>query len=237
MNSMSKFEQEQFKANKKVVFARKFKTLIEKRGGKENYEAMAELLGVDRSTFYNWKFGKVLPGKEKRKKIALILGAPEDYFERTDLQDDELISQRHHTKMNMEYALYGDQIGINEHFVQFIRDNREFSDKISNMQVIDVVLNSMDPRVPQTANTYQFTDKAGEKFYLDEYMIAVLRVMQMDVEEYIDMLLQRYDKIINAEYNAMQAKGIPWLFGSGKGYFNWRLKFDEEINKDKGSMF
>ena len=105
------------------------------------------------------------------------------------------------------------------------------------MQVIDVVLNSMDPRVPQTANTYQFTDKAGEKFYLDEYMIAVLRVMQMDVEEYIGMLLQRYDKIINAEYNAMQAKGIPWLFGSGKGYFNWRLKFDEEINKDKGSMF
>ena len=164
-------------------------------------------------------------------------GAPEDYFERTDLQDDELISQRHHIKMNMEYALYGDQIGINEHFVQFIRDNREFSDKISNMQVIDVVLNSMDPRVPQTANTYQFTDKAGEKFYLDEYMIAVLRVMQMDVEEYIGMLLQRYDKIINAEYNAMQAKGIPWLFGSGKGYFNWRLKFDEEINKDKGSMF
>ena len=68
-------------------------------------------------------------------------------------------------------------------------------------------------------------------------MIAVLRVMQMDVEEYIGMLLQRYDKIINAEYNAMQAKGIPWLFGSGKGYFNWRLKFDEEINKDKGSMF
>ena len=207
MDSMSKYEKEQFKANKKVVFARKFNTLIEKHDGEENYESFAELLGVDRSTFYNWKFGKVLPGKERRKKIALILGAPEDYFERTDLQDDELISQRHHIKMNMEYALYGDQIGIN------------------------------DPRVPQTANPYQFTDKAGEKFYLDEYMIAVLRVMQMDVEEYIGMLLQRYDKIINAEYNAMQAKGIPWLFGSGKGYFNWRLKFDEEINKDKGSMF
>ena len=175
--------------------------------------------------------------KERRKKIALILGAPEDYFERTDLQDDELISQRHHIKMNMEYALYGDQIGINEHFVQFIRDNREFSDMISNMQVIDVVLNSMDPRVPQTANPYQFTDKAGEKFYLNEYMITVLRVMQTDVEEYINMLLQRYAKIIDSEYNAMQQKGIPWLFGSGKGYFNWRLKFEEEVNNDKGSMF
>ena len=114
MDSMSKYEKEQFKANKKVVFARKFNTLIEKHDGEENYESFAELLGVDRSTFYNWKFGKVLPGKERRKKIALILGAPEDYFERTDLQDDELISQRHHIKMNMEYALYGDQIGIND---------------------------------------------------------------------------------------------------------------------------
>ena len=108
---------------------------------------------------------------------------------------------------------------------------------ISNMQVIDVVLNSMDPRVPQTANPYQFTDKAGEKFYLNEYMITVLRVMQTDVEEYINMLLQRYAKIIDSEYNAMQQKGSPWLFGSGKGYFNWRLKFEEEVNNDKGSMF
>ena len=51
------------------------------------------------------------------------------------------------------------------------------------------------------------------------------------------MLLQRYAKIIDSEYNAMQQKGIPWLFGSGKGYFNWRLKFEEEVNNDKGSMF
>ena len=237
MDSSSKFEREQFRANQKVVFAKKFNALLEKRDKKENYDDLAYLLGANRSTYYNWKVGNVLPGKERRKKIALILDAPEDYFERNDLQENELSSKHYHAKMNMEYALYGDKIGINEHFVQFIRDNREFSDRISNMQVIDVILNSMDPRVPQTENTYQFTDKAGEKFYLDEYMITVLRVMQMDVEEYIGMLLQRYDKIIDAEYNAMHEKGIPWLFGSGKGYFNWRLKFDEEINKDKGSMF
>ena len=237
MDSMGKYEQEQFRENQKVVFSKKFKALIEKRDKGETYEDLADLLGVNRSTFYNWKFGKRLPGKERRKKIALILGAPEDYFERNNLQENELVSKRYHAKMNMEYALYGDKIGINEHFVQFIRDNPEFSDKISNMQVIDVILNSMDPRVPQTESTYQFMDKAGEKFYLNEYMITVLRVMQMDVEEYIGMLLQRYDKIIDAEYNAMNAKGVPWLFGSGEGYFNWRLKFAEEIDKNKGSMF
>ena len=66
-------------------------------------------------------------------------------------------------------------------------------------------------------------------------MITVLRVMQTDVEEYINMLLQRYAKIIDSEYNAMQQKGIPWLFGSGKGYFNWRLEFEEEVNNDKGN--
>lgn len=233
MDYKTKFEREQFKANQKIVFSRKFNALLEKREEKENYETLAELLGIDRSTFYNWKFGKVLPGKEKRKKVALILGAPEDYFERTDLQDDELISQRHHHRVNEGYALYGNQIGISEHFVRFIRDSKEFSDMISNMQVIDVVLNSMDLRVPQTENTYQFTDQAGEKFYLDEYMITVLRVMQTDVEEYIRMLLMRYAKIIDAEYDALNAKGVPWLFGSAQGYFNWRLKFEEELNKDK----
>ena len=91
----------------------------------------------------------------------------------------------------------------------------------------------MDVRGPQTENTYQFTDQAGEKFYLDEYMITVLRVMQTDVEEYIRMLLMRYAKIIDAEYDALNAKGVPWLFGSAQGYFNWRLKFEEELNKDK----
>jgi len=237
LDSMSKYEREQFRENQKVVFSKKFNALIEKRDKKETYDDLAALLGVDRSTYHNYKFAGTLPGKERRKKIALILGAPEDYFERNDLQENELVSKRHHTKLNTEYALYGDKIGINEHFVQFIRDNPEFSDKISNMQVIDIGLNSMDPRVPQTENPYQIKNKAGEKHYLNEYMITVLRVMQMDVEEYIGMLLQRYDKIIDAEYNAMHEKGIPWLFGSGKGYFNWRLKFDEEINKDKGSMF
>lgn len=237
MDSMSKYEREQFRANQKVVFAKKFNALIEKRDKGETYEDLADLLGVNRSTYYNWKVGNVLPGKERRKKIALILDAREDYFERNDLQENELASKRYHTKVNMEYALYGDQIGINKHFVQFIRDNLEFTDKLSNMQVIDVIKNSMDPRVPQTENPYQIKNKAGEKHYLNEYMITVLRVMQMDVEEYIGMLLQRYEKIIDAEYNAMHEKGIPWLFGSGKGYFNWRLKFDEEINKDKGSMF
>ena len=237
MDSTNKSEQEQFRENEKVVFAKKFNALIEKRDKGETYEDLADLLGVDRSTFYNWKFGKVLPGKERRKKIALILGAREDYFERIDYQENELVSKRYHAMLNEEYALYGDEIGINKHFVQFIRDNREFSDKISKMQVIDILMNSMDPRVPQTENPYQFTDKAGEKFYLNEYMIIVLRIMQMDVEEYIGMLLQRYAKIIDAEYNSMREKGIPWLFATGKGYFSWRLKFEEEINKDKGSMF
>ena len=176
-------------------------------------------------------------GKKRRKKIALALGVPEDYFERNDMQDDELVNPQLHTRRNMEYALYGDKIGINEHFVQFIRDNRDFSDVIANIQEIDILMNSMDPRVPQTSNAYQFTDKAGERFYLNEYMITVLRVMQMDVEEYINMLLQRYTKIIDAEYNAMHDKGVPWLFGSGTGYFNWRLKFEEEVNGTKESMF
>lgn len=237
MNSMNEIDREQIKQNRRSVFAKKFNALIEKRGRGESYDDFANLFGVDRGTFYNWKFGKVLPGKEKRKKIALALGVSEDYFERNDMQDDELVNPQLHTRRNMEYALYGDKIGINEHFVQFIRDNKEFSDMISNMQVIDILMNSMDPRVPQTDNTYQFTDKAGERFYLNEYMITVLRVMQMDVEEYINMLLQRYAKIIDAEYNAMHDKGVPWLFGSGTGYFNWRLKFEEEVNGTKGSMF
>ena len=59
---MSKYEREQFRANQKVVFAKKFNALIEKRDKGETYEDLADLLGVNRSTYYNWKVGNVLPG-------------------------------------------------------------------------------------------------------------------------------------------------------------------------------
>ena len=76
MDSMSKYEREQFRANQKVVFAKKFNALIEKRDKGETYEDLADLLGVNRSTYYNWKVGNVLPGKDfcaasrRRPRIA-----------------------------------------------------------------------------------------------------------------------------------------------------------------------
>ena len=74
---------------------------------------------------------------------------------------------------------------------------------------------------------------------MGDYRELMIEDVQQMVEESINPELIGFvnEKIIDAEYNAMHEKGIPWLFGSGKGYFNWRLKFDEEINKDIGSMF
>jgi hypothetical protein len=95
----------------------------------------------------------------------------------------------------------------------------------------------MDQRVPRTNSAYQFTTKAGEHFYLNEYMIYVLRVIQSDVEEYIHMLLLKYDQIMKEEDKAMERKGLDdWIMYFESGYFARRIKFAESEKARKKSM-
>ena len=51
------------------------------------------------------------------------------------------------------------------------------------------------------AARYQFANLSGERFYINEYMINVLRVLQDDVEKFITEKMKEYDPIIDAEFH------------------------------------
>ena len=239
MHSKKTYLEKQFEENRKVVFSKRLNEVLQERGRKETLDSLAELFDVERTTVNNWKHGRTLPGKAKRRNIAKALALPENYFEPDyNLIDRDIADARHHWEMDQHYAGCGDEIGLDEDFVRFIRNNELFADMISNLQHIDVLLNSMDPRVPKTQSAYQFTDKAGERFYINEYMIYVLRVIQGDVEEYIHMLLLKYAQIMDEEDTAMRNRGLDdWIMYYQSGYFARRVKYLEDEKARKKTMF
>ena len=121
--------------------------------------------------FRQWASGRLKEYKKAtRRSVARKLNLHENYFEPDyTLEDQDLADARYHWKMDQHYAGCADEIGLDEDFVRFIRNNELFSDMISNLQHIDVLLNSMDPRVPKTQSAFQFTTKVGERFYINEY--------------------------------------------------------------------
>lgn len=239
MHSKKTFLEKQFEENQKVVFAKRLNEVLQEREHKETLDSLAELFDVERTTVNNWKHGKTLPGKAKRRNIAKALNLPENYFEPDfSLIDRDIADARYHWKMDQHSVACGDEIGLDEDFVRFIRNNDRFPEIISNMQVIDLVLNSMDQRVPRTNSAYQFTDKAGERFYINEYMIYVLRVIQGDVEEYIHMLLLKYAQIMAEEDVSMKNKGLDdWIMYYQSGYFARRVKYLENEKARRKTMF
>ncbi len=238
MHSKKTRLERQFEENQKVVFSKRLKEILQRREPKETLDTLAELFNVERTTVNNWKHGRTLPGKAKRRNIAKALGVPENYFEADyTLTDRDLADERYHWQMDQHYSGCGDEIGLSEHFVAFIRDNELFADIISNLQHIDIGLNSLDPRVPQTKSAYQFTTKAGERFYINEYVIYILRALQGDVENYIHMLLFRYEHILAEEERIRNNKGMSWDQYYERGYFARKVKYLESERIGKKTMF
>ena len=238
MHSKKSFLDKEFEKNQRVIFSKRFNDALENREQKETLDSLAELFDVERTTVNNWKHGKCLPGKAKRRNIARKLEKPENYFEPDyTLEDQDLADARYHWKMDHHYAGCADEIGLDEDFVRFIRNNELFADMISNMQHIDVLLNSMDPRVPQTQSAFQFTTKAGERFYINEYMIYILRTLQGEVEDYIHSLLFKYEQILDEEEIIRKNRDMDWIEYYEIGFFARKVKYLEAERLRKNSMF
>ena len=216
--------------NRRAVFKEQFNKLLEKQGKHYTLDALADKIDINRGTINNWKQGHSLPGKKNIQKIEKAFGVP-GYFQLMDLHQQELADPEYHRKLNLSSAEYGNHIGICESFVRFLRDIPQLADTIGHLQPTDAVLNSFDRRVLNMNLTYQFANLSGERFYINEYMINVLRVLQNDVEEFITEKLKEYDPIIDTEFHERKE-----LFNGSypDGYF-WRKARIIEHNKRKGT--
>lgn len=238
LHSKKLFLDQQFKENQKTLFAKRLNEALQKRKTKETLDSLAELFEVERTTVNNWKHGRCLPKQATRRSVARKLNLHENYFEPDyTLEDQDLADARYHWKMDQHYAGYADEIGLDEDFVRFIRNNELFSDMISNLQHIDVLLNSMDPRVPKTQSAFQFTTKVGERFYINEYMIYILRALQGEVEDYIHSLLFKYEQILDEEERIRKNKDMDWIEYYEIGWFARRVKYLEGERLRKKTMF
>ncbi len=90
------FLDKEFEKNQRVIFSKRLNEALEERDQKETLDSLAELFDVERTTVNNWKHGKCLPGKAKRRNIARKLNKPENYFEPDyTLEDQDLADARY----------------------------------------------------------------------------------------------------------------------------------------------
>ena len=191
----------QQRINRKAVFKEQFNKLLEEQEKHYTLDALADKIDINRGTINNWKHGHSLPGKKNIQKIEAAFGVP-GYFQLMDIHQQELTDPEYHRRMNLSSALYGDQVGISESFVRFLRDNPQLAHRIGYIQPTDAILNSFDRRVLNMDLTYLFALQTGERLYINPYIINVLRVLQDDVEHFIQNKLNEYEPIIEKEWKA-----------------------------------
>ncbi len=204
----------QQRINRKAVFKEQFNKLLDEQEQHYTLDALADKIDINRGTINNWKQGRSLPGKKNIQRIEEAFGVP-DYFQLMDLHQRELADPKHHREMNLSSAQYGEQIGISESFVRFLRDNPQLAHRIGYIQPTDAVLNSFDRRVLNMNLTYQFALQTGERLYINPYMINVLRVLQDDVEHFIQDKLNEYERIVEKEWKAGSSEIIDESYPYG----------------------
>ena len=215
----------QQRINRKTVFKEQFNKLLEKQEKHYTLDALADKIDINRGTINNWKQGHSLPGKKNIQKIEEAFGVP-GYFQFMDLHQRELADPEHHREMNLSSSQYGEQVGISESFVRFLRDNPQLAHRIGNMQPTDAILNSFDRRVLNMNLPYQFALQTGERLYINPYMINVLRVLQDDVEHFIQEKLNEYELIIEKEWKAGSSEIIDESYPYG--FFRKKIR---ELNE------
>ena len=211
----------QQRINRKAVFKEQFNKLLEKQEKHYTLDALADKIDINRGTINNWKQGHSLPGKKNIQKIEEAFGVP-GYFQLMDPHQQELTDPEYHKEMNQNSAKYGDQVGLSESFVRFLRDNPQLAHRIGNIQPTDAVLNSFDRRVLNMNLTYQFALETGERLYINPYMINVLRVLQDEVEHFIQERLNVYEPIIEKEWKAGSSDIIDESYPFG--FFRRKVK-------------
>ena len=212
----------QFEENKKKVFAKKLKGLMkawsQKNGRKLTQDMLASKLFVSRETVSAWLNEKNYPPKGTIQMICKFFSVPENYFRPRFIYNDEefydeslLMDEEYHIRLGKQCEKAAQDIGLNPAFLQFIKDSPTIQDRI---MVVSEMSDSECPceivRMPDNPDerlrVYQFAGSNGEKVYLPQDVLSMLRVVQRDLLEYAEFLVNKWSKVFEDIYECNEGK-------------------------------
>ena len=227
--------------NRKMIFAARLKGLIknwEQANGEQLSQGkLAEKLYFSRESVNGWLNGKRIPDKKTIAELCKFFSVPAEYFS-AQLEDEIFVNESLHKELAAEAETTALQIGLSENFLQFIKENPSLADAVLSHAQYDALLQSNSPAVPENKGCpYQFISSSGEKIYLPEEMLLLLRIVQRDLIQYAEFLIQKWSKVLSDSHKeALQGGGIyESSFGSyfektGKEYTPARVRLINELN-------
>ena len=246
----------QFEENKKKVFAKKLKGLMQawgqKNGRKLTQDMLASKLFVSRETVSAWLNEKNYPPKGTIQMICKFFSVPENYFEprpiliEDEFEDDSiLMDEKHHIRLAKQCDEIAQKIGLNPAFLQFIKDSQSIQDQVMSVCVVNgfeqpytkgVIPDNPDEKL----RAYQFVGSDGDKLYLSEDVLCMLRVVQRDLLEYADFLVRKWSRVLEELYDKHDGKewnhGFPCTRSeSGEELITPPSRFSNEL-KGRGSL-
>ena len=227
--------------NRKMIFAARLKKLM-KDWEKVNHEPLtqkrlAEKLHYSRKSVNGWLTEKRIPDKKTIAELCGFFSVPAEYFS-VQLEDEIFVNESWHKELAAEAETTALNIGLSTNFLQFIKENPSLADAVLSHARFDALLQSDNPAVPENKGCpYQFIGSTGEKIYLPEEILLLLRIVQRDLTEYAEFLIHKWAKVISdSEKEKIQGGAIlEGSFGSTfeksqKEFTPARDRFINELN-------
>lgn len=227
--------------NRKMIFAARLKKLMKdwEKGNNEplTQKRLAEKLHYSRKSVNGWLTEKRIPDKKTIAELCGFFSVPADYFS-VQLEDEIFVNESWHKELAAEAETTALNIGLSANFLQFIKENPSLADAVLSHARYDALIQSDSPAVPENKGCpYQFIGSNGEKIYLPEEMLLLLRIVQRDLIEYAGFLIQKWSKLISEAHKEASLGGgvFESSFGSyfektDKEYTPAKVKLINELN-------
>lgn len=208
----------QFDENRKKVFGRKLKELIDKwaktNGVRNRHDTLAAEFHVARETISAWANGRNLPSDETIKEICKFFSVTPNYFD-PDLSVNEgkvendliLADKEYHIQMAKDCELTAKEIGLEPSLLELLKTSPQISDRIMSVSWVDAYAQpfELEREVPDNPDEklrcYQFVSSVGQKVYVPDEVLYMLRVVQRDLLEYAGFLVDKWSKVIEDYHN------------------------------------
>ena len=153
---------------------------------------------VSRETVSRWVNGRNTPLDDEAKMASLcdFFSVPRAYFSKNNYEDGwTMIDMETHRELNERCEGVAKKIGLRPTFVSMLKEVPELADSVIQVSRVDMYMQSFSPDVPAIPeHTFQFVSSTGVKIYPSNDVLYMLRVIQRDMDEYLQYLFSKYSK-------------------------------------------